>query len=117
MRASRVCRMALVLAACLFLPACGGRKVSKSNYDKINTGMTEAEVEAILGPGDEQASMGVEIPDMTVGGGTVDGVKIPEVKAQGMKMTGKQKVWKAGTRIITVQFLNGKVSVKAQHGL
>lgn len=117
MRWSSVLRTAAVLAVCLLLPACGGSKVSKANYEKVATGMTEAEVEAILGPGEEQSSVSLETPDVKIGGGTVDGVKIPEAKAQGMKMSGKQKVWKDGTRIITVQFINGKVSGKGQMGL
>ena len=41
-------RTALALAAALFLGACGS-KVSLENFERIQTGMTQKEVVAILG--------------------------------------------------------------------
>ena len=40
----------------LTVPGCGKPPVNKENYDRIKTGMTMAEVEDILGKGEEQVS-------------------------------------------------------------
>lgn len=85
--------LGLVLAV---LPGCGS-KVSKSNYDKIKNGMTQAEVESILGEGKEQASSAVSVP--------------------GMSASAKGIVWEDGGKIISVSFMNGKVVGKSQAGL
>ena len=37
-RGRRLVLTGLVLALCLLLPACGNRKVTKANYDKIANG-------------------------------------------------------------------------------
>ena len=78
------------------LPGCGS-KVSKSNYDKVKTGMTQAEVEGILGKGTEKAGVG----------GALGGI------------AGSAKVltWTEGDKSITVTFLNDKVTAKVQQGL
>lgn len=89
-------RVAFIVVLCLLITGCGS-KVNKGNYDKINNGMTEKEVEAILGTGEEQSSTGVNVP--------------------GMSMSGKSKVWKDGMKIITITFINDKVQGKAQVGL
>ena len=78
------------------LGGCGG-KVSKSNYDRIDNGMTQAEVEKILGKPTDEA-----------GGGGVLG-----------KITGSGKVltWTDGDKSIAVTFVNDKVTTKIQKGL
>jgi hypothetical protein len=88
------------------LPGCGS-KVSKSNYDKVKEGMTETQVEAILGKGKEQASSDVSVPGMSAGG-----VSVP-----GMSASAKVLVWEDGGKIISISFMNGKVVSKAQAGL
>ena len=103
---SRLCGVAFIVVLCLFITGCGS-KVNKGNYDKINNGMTEKEVEAILGTGEEQSSAGVNVPSKSIGG-----VNVP-----GMSMSGKSKVWKDGMKIITIIFINDKVQGKAQNGL
>ena len=79
----------------LFLSGCG--KVSKTNYDKIEIGMTVAQVEAILGKGKEESSIGGAIGNLA----------------------GSAKVitWGNENKSITVTFVNEKVSIKAQKGL
>lgn len=88
----------LVIAGlmCILVAGCGS-KVSKSNYDKINNGMTVAEVEGILGKGTEQAG----------GAGALG------------NLTGSARIiaWTDEGRTITVTFLNDKVTAKAQTGL
>ena len=67
---------------------CSVDKLSKENFDRIKTGMTETEVQAILGPPAE--STGV---DVTVFSGTTS-------------------IWKNGHTVISIQFVNGKVVAK-----
>ena len=78
----------------LFLSGCG--KVSKSNYDKIENGMTVSQVEGILGKGKEAGAAGA------IG-----------------NLTGSVKVitWGDDKKSITVTFVNDKVTLKAQKGL
>ena len=93
----------IVLVGCAGVAGCAGiadyvgSTVTQANYDKIENGMTLAEVEAILGKGEEQASS-------NFGGG-------------GISMEGKAMVWQNRNEIISVVFLNGEVMSKAQMGL
>ena len=89
---------ALAIACVLLAFVCGcGSKVSKANYDKIEIGMTEAQVEKILGKGTPQADAGGAIGNLA----------------------GSAKIvsWKDGDKGITVTFINGKVTLKAPQGL
>ncbi len=83
-----LCIFALLFAFAFLMAGCGADKINKANFDKIQTGMTEAEVQAILGPPTE--STGV---DITVFSGTTS-------------------IWKRGDTEIAVQFVNGKVVAK-----
>ncbi len=87
---------AFSLAIILTVAGCGGSAVTQSNYDKIQTGMSLSEVEAILGKGKEQASSG----------GSFGGIT----------MNAKGMVWQDGNKIITVMFMNDEVQSKAQMG-
>ena len=73
-----------------------GKKVSKENYDKIQVGMTVAEVEDILGKG-EKESAGAEVG--------------------GIELTGQVYVWKDGEKKVTVTFKDGKAVGMTQSGL
>jgi len=76
----------MTLAFLIF--GCSIDKISKENFDKIKTGMTEDEVQAVLGPPTE--STGV---DVTVFSGTTS-------------------LWKKGDTLISIQFVNRKVVAK-----
>jgi outer membrane protein assembly factor BamE (lipoprotein component of BamABCDE complex) len=78
--------LALLLCA-LCVVACGSR-INPANFEKIQTGMTMAQVTAILGEPTESSSV-----DVAVFSGTVS-------------------TWKADDVTITVQFVNGKVVAK-----
>jgi hypothetical protein len=73
--------------------------------------MTEAEVEGLLGAGDEQASSGINISGQTMNIPGAGSISVP-----GMSSSGKTMVWKNGDRIITVMFLDNKVVSKARFG-
>jgi outer membrane protein assembly factor BamE (lipoprotein component of BamABCDE complex) len=76
------------LVLCSFcLVACGSR-INSSNFEKIQTGMTMAQVTVILGEPTESSSV-----DVAVFSGTVS-------------------KWKKGDVTITIQFVNGKVVAK-----
>lgn len=84
----------IVMVAFLAVVVTGCSKVTKSNYDKIETGMTKADVEKILGSG--TAEKGAGVGDLT---GSV------------VKWEKNEDTW------ITVTFANDKVVTKAQGGL
>jgi uncharacterized protein YceK len=90
----RLCTV-LTLILCVFLAGCGS-VVNQSNYDKIQTGMSLSQVEAILGKGKEQSSAG----------GSFGGVT----------MSSKSVVWQDGNRVIAVVFMNNEVASKSQMG-
>lgn len=71
----------------LLLVACGS-PVNQDNFKKIETGMTQAEVEAILGRPDESSSASLG------------------------NFSGGSSTWKAGDASITVQFMNDRVQFK-----
>lgn len=83
-RASRFVGIALLA---LLLTACGS-PVTQENFNKIQTGMTQDEVEAILGTPDESSSASL---------GT---------------FSGGASTWKTKDATITIQFMNGKVQFK-----
>lgn len=75
------------LAALLLLAACS--KVSQENFAKIQNGMTEQEVSAILGSPTESTSRDV------------------------LGITGTASRWVSGDAVITIRFVGGKVATKA----
>jgi hypothetical protein len=87
----------LVLLALALIAVPGCSKVTKKNYDKIETGMTVSQVENILGPGRENAGVA----------GAVG------------KYEGSVRVmtWGGDKKSITVTFVNDKVVAKVAQGL
>jgi hypothetical protein len=79
---------ALTMAVCVCLVSCSGSKISQENFEKIHTGMTMAQVQAILGEPTESSSVGVA------------------------GFLGGTSKWQAGEVTITVQFFSGKVIAK-----
>lgn len=84
---SPVTRLTTIALLTLLLTACGS-PVSQENFDKVQTGMSQDEVEAILGAPDESSSTSL---------GT---------------FSGGASAWKSKDATITVQFLNGTVQFK-----
>ena len=87
-RLSPLLAVALSLVICLSLVSCSSYKISQENFEKVRTGMSLAQVTAILGEPTESSSV-----DVAVFSGTVS-------------------KWKAGGITITIQFVNGKVVAK-----
>jgi len=73
-------------AALLLLAACS--RVTQDNFAKIQDGMSEQEVTAILGSPAESSS------------GSILGI------------SGTSSTWTGGDAVITVRFVNGKVAMK-----
>jgi hypothetical protein len=109
--------VAFILAA-LLLPALfgSGERITKSNYEKIQNGMTMSEVEAILGKR-EGGSFHIGRP---VG---PYGFSVTEIEVWGSKPSGgifSLLFWappEKREKRISVEFLRGKVIGKSQHGL
>jgi outer membrane protein assembly factor BamE (lipoprotein component of BamABCDE complex) len=87
-RWSHLLAVALGIVICMSLVSCSGYKISQENFEKIQTGMSLAQVTAILGEPTESNSV-----DVAVFSGTVS-------------------KWKAEGVTITIQFVNGKVVAK-----
>jgi len=80
--------VAVAMVFFLGLMACSGAKITQENFDKIKTGMTMAEVKAILGEPADSSSTDVAV----ISGGTA--------------------MWKGDGITINIQFMNGKVIAK-----
>src|SRR5947209_8805494 len=89
--------MAAALALCLLLTGCGS-KVSKDNFEKIKPGMTQAEVEAILGTGTISNSQAASVPGMG-------------------NLSAKVETWTDGDKQIAVTYMNDKVQGTVSKGL
>lgn len=87
-RLYQVRTVVLVMVICMSLVSCSSFKISQENFEKIQTGMSLAQVTDILGPPTESSSV-----DVAVFSGTVS-------------------KWKAADVTITIQFVNGKVVAK-----
>lgn len=80
-------RAAAMLAAVALLAACGS-KVTAENFERIQTGMTQKEVIAVLGEPTETSNVNIA------------------------GVSGGMASWKDGGTVISVQFLNDKVQAK-----
>ena len=78
---------ALVLIAVLLLAACS--KVTQENFARIQDGMSEQEVAAILGSPSESSSASV------------------------LGISGTSSEWAGSDAVITVRFVNGKLALKS----
>lgn len=85
-----------VMIGVLLAGGCGS-KITRENYEKIQTQMTLAEVEAILGKGKAGHTGGVSLDKLAISGGTY--------------------TWEADGKSITVVVLNDKVVTKSHKGL
>jgi len=106
MNAALTCRFTrLALVGCLAIVAgCGrsGAAINKQTADKIQPGMTEAEVVALLGPATD--SREIAVPNI----GSLFGGKMPEGSES--PIHAKQSFWRDGGRSIAVTFVDGKVA-------
>jgi hypothetical protein len=96
LKTARPWQAALMLLVCLFVAACKS-KVTAENYAKIKTGMTQAEVEAILGEGTVESGDGTAVANQF-------GVDLP-----GAGKVPEFHVWRGGDKTIRVQYHNGRV--------
>lgn len=96
---TRTGAVATLLIAGLLAGTLGGcaSKVSKANYDKLETGMTEKQVTDILGQPTEKTEAAAGIGDV--------------------KLSGATWTWKDGDKTIAVVFANEKVASFTQTNL
>ncbi len=79
--------IAIVIGLTVALAGCDSR-ITQSNFQKVESGMAEADVREILGEPTETSSFGVG------------------------PFSGTSSVWKGKRGTITIQFVNGKVTLK-----
>jgi hypothetical protein len=112
-------RAAAVVALLALVAGCSGnKKLTRANYDKINAGMTLAEVEQLLGgPGEQQGGDLATAEGSRVAGavgiGDMQSMSQPRSKTKTYK-------WGSSSKWITVTFLDGKVApanFKGEQGL
>jgi hypothetical protein len=98
-------RLAALACAVMVLVGCEN-KISKANFDKIQKGMTLAQVETILGGSGEEDS-------------SPQGMTINEAGVAGSSRESKERiyVWKSDSGQITVVTVDGKVVEARQTGL
>ncbi len=77
-----------VLILVIGLSGCGSR-ISQANYDKVQSDMTEAQVEAILGKPTETSS------------------------SELLGISTRSSTWKDKNGVVSIQFLNGKMKIKS----
>src|SRR5262249_17806844 len=97
----------LLLAVCLLLGGCGNRQITKENVDKVQNGMSLADVEKLLGKGEQDSGDGANIAAQA-------GVAIEP--AGGPKNV-QTYIWETGNKKITIYFRDGKVASKNSAGL
>jgi len=78
-----------LIALCLALALAACSKVTQENYARIQDGMSEQEVHAILGKPAESSSVTI------------------------LGLSGTSSKWAADGAVITIQFANGKVRLKS----
>jgi hypothetical protein len=96
------------IGVCLGLISVGcGSGAGLSNYEKVKEGMTESEVEALLGPGELQTDFNLDVPSKSISL-PIGNITTPEVKS-----STRLKKWKSGTKVVKITFQDGKVITKA----
>ena len=103
-------RAALVVCViCLAVAGCKGNKsLTQENFDKINAGMSLADVQALLGgPGDEDVELNLAQGSSVAGavgvGGTLESMTPT-------RSSTKWYTWGSSSKNIKVAFLEGKVA-------
>ncbi len=88
MKSKQLLSLCLLLILSVVLASCMASPINEANFQKIKTGMTQAEVQAILGPPTESSSVDVAV------------------------FAGTTSTWKHKDVTISIQFVNGKVIAK-----
>jgi hypothetical protein len=109
----------VTLSLFFFITGCGGNAVTKSNFDRLRTGMSLQQVEAILGKGTELKRD--ELAEF------MKGQETPEEPSKDDPEAGKAKPpnlsdyrayrWTNGKRSITVLFLADRLFLPYKDGL
>jgi len=78
---------ALILVALLLLAGCS--KITQENFAKVQDGMSEPEVTALLGPATSTSTVQV------------------------LGIAGTHSTWEKGNAVVSIRFVNGKVATKS----
>lgn len=103
-RTTRALLASAVFAAALFIAGCEDQ-LTLANYDKIQTGQAQHEVESLLGgPGERDETTGLSISAGGIAGGSGGNSQ-------------STYIWKSRSKEVSVVFTGGKVVNKSQRGL
>lgn len=103
-RTPRAFLASTVFAAALFIAGCEDH-LTLANYDKIQTGQAQHEVEGLLGgPGERDQTTGMSISAGGIAGGSGGNSQ-------------STYIWKSKGKEVSVVFTGGKVVNKSQRGL
>ncbi len=103
-RTTRALFASAVFAAALFIAGCEDQ-LTLANYDKIQSGQQQHEVESLLGgPGERDQTTGMSISAGGIASGSGANSQITYI-------------WKAKGKEVAVVFAGGKVVTKTQRGL
>lgn len=106
----------LLIAGALVVGAAGlfgcGSKISEANYYKVQHGMTEEDVDDLLGP-----AHGVGTPPLTASTSPVSAASPTTVEAATRPADRKVKTWTRGGLTIRVVFADGVVVGRSAVGL
>lgn len=91
-------RAAVFAIGCTLLLAGCGSKVTKDNFAKVKAGMTQQQVQDILGKGEVSEGTAASLPGIG-------------------SISAKKEVWTDGSKTITVVYANDKVATVASSGL
>src|SRR5262249_15654574 len=100
----------VMLALCLVVPACkkANKNVTQENFAKIKPGMTQAEVEAILGSGEDDPEGNLDVSEgSSVAGAAGIGGDLNTMAKR--RPTTKWLKWGNDTKNIRIGFDEGKV--------
>ncbi len=91
--------VAILACVCLLVGTGCESKVNQDNWDKITAGMTQSQVEGILGLGTKQEIQGTSISGAGMAGGAA-------------RNSLDTYLWKMGTKEVSITFKDGKVMSK-----
>lgn len=97
----------LLLSVFLTAISIGCGSANLNNYEKVKDGMTESEVDALLGHGDIQSDVNVDVPSKSINIPMAGNIATPSLKT-----SARIKKWESAAKTVTVSFQDGKVVSK-----
>jgi hypothetical protein len=106
---SRLLPCLLALLVCLASGGCGkkNKNITKANLEKIKVGMDKADVEAILGRGEDEGDLDLSEGSSVAGAA---GITTGDIGSMSKRRTTRWVKWGTDKKFIRMGFENGKVA-------